>query len=168
MLKSTGEIIKCIPTVEALKQDVFFPISQFLIVTSSDTTEDILYNKLYISDITKNIDFEKINSIDELEAEKIEKEEPKLEKTENKPMSEPKIENKIQEEKKSPEKTEEKTQETKTETQKPTLTQQTVAQQDKKAQTSSILRVESKRIDELLNLVSELVISKASFMEIND
>lgn len=44
---------------------------------------------------------------------------------------------------------------------------QTQQSKDQKAISSSVLRVESSRIDDLLNLVSEIVINKATFNQIN-
>lgn len=45
---------------------------------------------------------------------------------------------------------------------------QSQPQKDQKSVTSSVLRVESSRIDDLLNLVSEIVINKATFNQINN
>ncbi|HOV13805.1 MAG TPA: chemotaxis protein CheA [Spirochaetota bacterium] len=47
------------------------------------------------------------------------------------------------------------------------IQQQQQSQKDQKVVASSVLRVESSRIDDLLNLVSEIVINKATFNQIN-
>ncbi|MDH4129009.1 MAG: Hpt domain-containing protein, partial [Spirochaetota bacterium] len=166
MLRTKGEILKCVPSYEDFKKDTFYPNGEF-IFASTHSSKD-LRNKLYLSDVTKELKFQEFQKENGKQTDfKIKQEE--IKKTEV-------IPEKIFE----PEKAKQKelvTPKTIDDTLKvaPVSKQSVSATMDEGADSSverkqiaSVLRVESSRIDEMLNLVGELVIIKASFMQINE
>lgn len=138
MLSGYGDILVSSPTFEEFKEDKFFESAIFLVATDKD--EDFLRAHVYISDVTKKISFDIIEKASPTEKSV-------------KPFVE----------KEDTQENEEEEEEEKTE---PTLKKQ--ADNIKKTQQSQILRVDSRRIDELVNLVSQLVIAQGSFTKIND
>ncbi len=169
MLSSYGDIITSTPQFEDLKEDKFYETAIFILATYKDET--FIKNHIYISDITKSLEFKKI-TFDE-ESEEIQGTEEKSIK-----VFEPKEELEEADQEMFPDDMEE----TETEeeidissTKKQQTSQSTKKQAEsssskpiKKDQQSQILRVHSKRIDQLVNLVSQLVIEKGSFTKISD
>ena len=170
-LKSIGNVLKTIPDFDALYEDQFYENVFYYVSTSMEAAE--IEDSAFLSDVTLITDARLLTednysgakaapvaapvqeSKPEVKSEPVvapvKQEAPVVEvpkvdapaaKVENKP--EPKAEAKT---------------ETKSEQKKDTGTQH--------AQQSSILRVDSRRIDNLLNLVSEAVIIKASFNQLS-
>ncbi len=180
MLSQIGSIIKSVPSLEDFKQDVFYETGSFLLVSDQETA--YIKEKTYISDITKEVKVLKFKEKDTIgsysdkskdtvqadeqyaepvEAESIEEAAPVattvIEKQDtltrpvktNPPDETPSVITKNIE--------------------APASTQQKAKKPQPSGNAkSSILRVESRRVDDLLNLVGELVISKASFFQVND
>ena len=172
MLQGLGNIIKSAPSLEEFKQDIFYKTGIFILISVHDT--EYLKQKLYISDITKELKIYRFKEKGQSDALKdqdvfqsaVEQKTPSV-KTEvgtqtsqgfgftnsDTPQKEVALKN---------------------EPPTPALTsdddsanQQSSTLKNPSAVTkSSILRVESKRVDDLLNLVGELVISKASFFQV--
>jgi two-component system chemotaxis sensor kinase CheA len=157
-LKETGTILKTIPDFEQLYEDNFFPTVEYFIATNRDS--ETLKRYVLIPDVTLSAD---IINIDSMPHDTL------LQKAESTPAEAPKpvqaavpveaavakaapVEVAEEHEAKIP---------------------SAVATGSKDAikagkEASSILRVDSKRIDDLLNLVSETVITKATFNQISN
>jgi len=143
VLKEMGKILKTSPEFERLYEDNFFPVVEYYVATEED--EENIIQKLIIPDVTTDVNIQDLTEKKEL------LEKPPTKKTEEK-------ETEITE-KKAPAIKEE--QEPREEpARKP-------AEIKKTGVVSSILRVDSSRIDNLLNLVSEAVINKATFNQIS-
>jgi len=185
-LKSVGNVLKTIPDFDALYEDQFYENVFYYVASSSDSAaiEDVAF----LSDVTLVTDARQITDenfsgspaapvqpaaapVEEfkpvVEEVKIEAapvvKAPVVEKAEEKvtPQAAPAkaVEEKPAE--KVVEKTEDKASDSAAKAKKD-------APQGQHAQQSSILRVDSRRIDNLLNLVSEAVIIKASFNQLSN
>ncbi|PIE98576.1 MAG: chemotaxis protein CheA [Treponema sp.] len=146
-LKRCASVLKTMPDFDELYEDIFHENVVYLV--SSDADIDTIENAAFISDVTLSVDAKKVCLSQECAVNNAE---PIMEdvKTKKEPVTVAKPEAKIETEKNDT----------------------PVKKQKKPATTtgasthstgSSILRVDSKRIDYLLNLVSEIVITKASF-----
>ncbi|MFN3411955.1 MAG: chemotaxis protein CheW [Exilispira sp.] len=141
-LRDLSIILKTFPTLDEMNKDKFFNYSIYLII--SKEKEDIIKKFIEITDIVKNISVKQIN-LKDLES-KIKPEELKTDSLE---------EEKIEEQNKD------------------VIKEGKIASDDYLtkdqfkdiSKASTILRVDSKRIDELLNLVSQIVINKAALIE---
>lgn len=152
-LKDKGTLLKTVPDFEKLYEDNFWPVVEYFLATES--TDEELKQSAFISDVTldvrvKDIEDDDVNNVVESNApvnmqEKIEK---VVEESVSEPLSK-----------------------------KDEITENNTPVDDKRKESprkknrsnqSSILRVDSKRIDNLLNLVSEAVINKASFNQISN
>ena len=165
-LKNRGLILKTIPDFDDLYEDDFH--SQVIYFIATDATADELEDIAFISDVTDCTDAQCLENISaatssdkkavsdaNIVQEKIEKQEvPVVEKQEI-PV----------EEKVVPVKQEVPTSESTLE-KKPAPAKSENAKKSS-ANTGSVLRVDAKRIDYLLNLVSETVITKAAFNQIS-
>ncbi len=138
-MKTYGQILKTVPDFDALYEDTFHPIVDYYISTKEDRGE--LESAAMVEDVTTHVD---VGGIDEEPAAE-EKQEPEVA---SKPVQ---AEETVKEEPASEEKI--------TKAPKPAM--------KRDAQGGSILRVDSQRIDNLLNLVSESVINKATFNQIS-
>ena len=149
-LKNYGSVLKTVPEFDALYEDEFHETVIYFLSSASDGK--ILEKAAFIGDVTLSVSAEKLEIKDEVQ------EAPKP--AQPAPAKAP--------EAKVPEKTEVKT----VEEPKETVSKPAEKPEKKQAQTSpqgsghsssgSILRVDANRIDYLLNLVSETVITKAS------
>lgn len=191
MLEGLGNVFKSNPTLEEFKQDIFHESGMFILISQQDTA--YIKEKLFISDITKELKVFRFKEKDDIEttdasstAEPQQSSyKPAEEKinTMNTLASSEKNDFDVHEfEKQSTTITVQKQDiqpEPVVKTEIPETIQLDNAMSTKTTQTgaaptssnaakSSILRVESKRVDDLLNLVGELVISKASFFQVND
>lgn len=137
-MKSLGRVLKSDPDFEALYEDVFHPEVVYFLAT--DNEEDEIGPKIEMSDVTESIEVSMIQPSGDTKSRAV----PDSAKAE-----------KIK--KREPERAEE-----------PEESAAAVRTPDKKAVIGSILRVDSRRIDNLLNLVSETVINKAAFNQINN
>ncbi len=182
MLRTRGDILKSLPSYEDFKKDTFYPRGEFILITDCSVEE--LKQKLYLSDVTKELKFQEFKKPDSQEAPAQAPAPPKIDtpaqiKEQEPPMAQP-----------SPEPVVDavafsaptKTSSIETVVQptvkpinlpKPAQAQPAPASvpdgpEKDKRQLTSVLRVESSRIDDMLNLVGELVIIKASFTQSND
>jgi len=170
-LKDFGNILKTIPDFDALYEDVFHPEVVYFLASSRD--EELIQKSVSISDVTLSVEIELLVHAD-----------APVEKPATKPRSismtpEELSAISVKDIKTGPAQDVE-IQETPVEV--PTnndgeehagqaLNEAGRAPRDEKKHTSaggSILRVESRRIDELLNLVSETVINKATFNQVSN
>ncbi|MDH5681482.1 MAG: chemotaxis protein CheA, partial [Spirochaetota bacterium] len=140
-----------------------YPTGEFILASPHETQE--LRNKLYLSDVTKELKFQEFKRDMDAPADKVpepavKKEEPTVQAPVAEPAvaeSEPVPVAAVQAgESKAPD------------VAKPAPQKAAPDETEKKHQVASVLRVESSRIDEMLNLVGELVIIKASFIQLND
>ncbi|MDC7221358.1 MAG: chemotaxis protein CheA [Spirochaetales bacterium] len=162
-LKDKGSILKTIPDFEKLYEDQYWAVVEYFVAT--ENSEEDLKVAATISDVTTNVT---VSDLDGEDIKVFEKEEV----TVSVPASTP-VEKKASVSKEVVESTEEKSieniQEEIEEAQAEAAVQKKpVPKKKSKAASSSILRVDSKRIDNLLNLVSEAVINKASFNQISN
>jgi two-component system chemotaxis sensor kinase CheA len=156
-LKSTGIILKTVPEFEALYEDKYFPVVKYYITT--DLTAEELIKKSTIFEVTTEI------SIDEVPNPSITTQAAKPPVPKREPVALAKVE--VREQAKAP------VEETKSEIipvqSSPNLeAPKKLRTKGKDKVVASILRVDSKRIDNLLNLVSEAVINKATFNQISN
>ena len=149
-LKNCGTVLKTVPDFEALYEDEFHP--QVVYYVASSSSGDEIEDAAFLDDVTLGVDAKVVESAGVPKAAAPAQEPVKEKSSEpESPASktEPKQETAPAEEKAAPAPKEEK---------KP------AAQASGHAtQTGSILRVDSKRVDNLMNLVSETVITKAAF-----
>ncbi len=152
-LKAHGSVLKTVPDFDALYEDNFYPQVVYYIATIAN--QDELEDASFLDDVTLCTDARPIEEVSAVQKEdKIEEESSvdtaALSKEEEKALSEEGENANASEEKATT----------------------SVVKQEKKSlpssghpvsQAGSILRVDSKRIDYLLNLVSETVITKAAF-----
>ena len=161
-LKNCGSVLKTVPDFEALYEDEFHPQVIYYIATSS--TADELEDCSYLDDVTLATDAHPVE-----EASAVAQEAPvetPAESVEEKKA--PEVEESVSAEQKPAQSPSE----TQTESASAVPATNTNVQQAKKSmpatghavnQSGSILRVDSKRVDNLMNLVSETVITKAAF-----
>ena len=162
-LKSAGIILKTVPDFEALYEDRYHPVVEYYLTT--DLEKDELTSKSTISEVTTDITIEEI--LNPSASTVVKKSSPKPTPAPvAAPVAQPvaKVEAKI-EVKEEAQKTSPVPQE-KPKKEIPQKTKTKPKGRDKVV--GSILRVDSKRIDNLLNLVSEAVINKATFNQINN
>ena len=162
-LKALGSVLKTVPDFDALYEDEFYECVYYYL--ASDSTADKIEDVAFLGDVTVATDAQEItgavagnngNPVPEekssAEPEKAEPEaaEKNAEPEEPKPAS-PEPQAQKSEEKKQP------------------AAAKTAAPAKSSAvnQQNSVLRVDSKRVDYLLNLVSEIVITKASFNQLS-
>ncbi len=146
-LKDAGKVLRSIPDFESLCGDEFYPVIDYYVATREGA--DRLKSICTITDVTLSASVSPV-STPRMNAPKVsgrkaavEEEEAPLEETEG---------------------------EEEAQAEKPVPFMEPVAASDVKAiktAQGSVLRVDSKRIDDLLNLVSEAVIAKASFNQIS-
>lgn len=154
-LKDYGSVLKTVPDFDALYEDEFHETVIYFLSSASDSK--ILEKAAFIGDVTLSASAERLDIKDKTP------ESPKPAKTapaQSAPVKAP--EASVSEVKVS-EKTEEKiAEESKEQPSKPEKKQSQTSPQGSGHSSGSILRVDANRIDYLLNLVSETVITKAS------
>lgn len=149
-LKGSGVVLRTIPDFEELYEDVFHPEIVYYVATGQ--SEEQLLNKLNIPGVVLDNSISELkSSSDSTESGTKEKVKTEVKATEKpKPSINRQDEPEIEEEKNAaPEKNKEK-------------------ELKKSKNTGSVLRVDSRRIDNLLNLVSETVITKATLNQIGN
>ena len=154
-LKDYGSILKTVPDFDALYEDEFHETVIYFLSSASDSK--ILEKAAFIGDVTLSASAERLDIKDKTpESPKPAKAAP----AQSAPVKAP--EASVSEVKVS-EKTEEKiAEESKEQPSKPEKKQSQTSPQGSGHSSGSILRVDANRIDYLLNLVSETVITKAS------
>ncbi|MDL2229827.1 chemotaxis protein CheA [Treponema sp. OttesenSCG-928-L16] len=167
-LKSAGTVLKTVPDFELLYEDTFYPKVQYFIASKKSPEE--LERYVHIPDVTLSADISGIDSLAnapapakapvsaapkaavpaEVKAEAA----PPARQAASAPAESPKAEE---------------NHDTDSETAKSKEAERNQQSDAKKAgkEAGAILRVDSKRIDDLLNLVSETVITKATFNQIS-
>ncbi|MBO4857071.1 MAG: chemotaxis protein CheA [Treponema sp.] len=170
-LKSVGNVLKTIPDFDALYEDQFYENVFYYIATSAEA--EAIEDVAFLSDVTLITDAQLVTDDNYRGSAATVKEAPAAKPVvESKPVevapAAPVVEKAPVKEAPAPQTPVEKTpvaaakpaepEEKKTEVKKEAAAQHT--------QQGSILRVDSRRIDNLLNLVSEAVINKASFNQL--
>lgn len=162
-LKACGSVLKTVPDFDALYEDEFYPIVKYYLASNS-SSEDI-EDVAFLSDVTLSTDAQVV------EPESAVKSKPAVSPVQSAPVQAAPVQS-------APEPVETVVQ--KEEVQAPAASETEVKPQETKKteakapakgapatgthiQQGSVLRVDSKRIDYLLNLVSETVITKAAF-----
>ncbi len=164
-MKTMGQVLKTDPEFDRLYEDTYFPEVHYFITT--DITPDEIENESFISDVTTSIEAvllgEKKSSTT---AEKVVAPLPAAEPVRT--IVEPVVEKPAPAASAEPgEKEVEYKPEENENINKEISRSQTSLKSKQKDPSGSILRVDSKRIDNLLNLVSEAVINKATFNQIS-
>lgn len=153
VLKNKGTLLKTVPEFDDLYTDNFF--KEVIYYLASTSTADELEDAAFMDDVTTSVDAKCLdNAVSEdsvpssapVAASKP-VEAPKVEQTVQQPKAEEKVEQKA-----APAKTEE-----------AAKAPARSAPATGHAQQTSMLRVDSRKVDDLLNLISETVITKAAF-----
>jgi two-component system chemotaxis sensor kinase CheA len=136
ILKDAGKILKTVPEFEKLYQDVFYPVITYYLTTEKSAA--FLEKKCTIPDVTLGV---KINRL------RFEEESPAAEPSGLNGGADPEPAAEDEDDEGQAESA-------------------PMDQATTRKAVGSVLRVDSKRIDQLLNLVSEVVINKASFNQL--
>lgn len=161
-LKELGQVLRTIPDFDKLYEDTFYPVVEYYIA-SQVSCKDV-EEKAFISEVTISVNASDLGESGSVEIPETSKavEEAVKEKEEKHPVKEA-LEDEVDDEHSIEKEIEEAQQKSKAQA-KDNPKQKTKVKDNA---VSSILRVESKRIDNLLNLVSEAVINKATFNQIS-
>lgn len=154
-LKSVGVVLKTIPDFDALYEDEFYEYVYYYISSKED--QERIEEAAFLTDVTLAVDARIVTG-----AETASGGAAPVPESDSVPESESETEAVQKEtEKAPPAKTEE--------TKAPAPQKQPDAKKDSShsSQQGSVLRVDSRRIDYLLNLVSEIVINKAAFNQLS-
>lgn len=151
-LKNCGTVLKTVPDFEALYEDVYYPQVVYYISSSSDGS--VLEDAAFLDDVTTAVDARPVSK----EAAVKPAVTPPAEEKKSAPVPavsspEPEVQ---QQEAPAEEKSDASASAGPQASKKPAAAGHAISQ-------SSILRVDSKRVDNLMNLVSETVITKAAF-----
>lgn len=152
-LKNEGTILKTTPDFEALNEDVFYPDVFYFLASSAD--RDVIQDLVTITDVTTGSQISELNEnsfehfhpapAETPASAPVQKEEPETHTVSDESANAVAAESK---------------QKAKTETD--------ADKKNKKQNQSSILRVDSKKIDSLLNMISESVINKSAINQVSD
>lgn len=154
-LKNQGQILKTVPDFDKLYEDMYFPMVQYFISSENDPVA--LESDAFISEVTDSVDAELLGK----EKSTVKPAAPGPEA----PVATPAAQ--VQQ-KAAPVKEEKaEVSESVINTEIKKAAKAAAPKTKSKDNSGSILRVDSKRIDNLLNLVSEAVINKATFNQIN-
>ena len=137
LVKNFGKILKTVPEFELLYEDNFFPVVDYYIVSESEIEK--IEKNCFITDVTNKVDVNEILEDFDKKPEPVKQKKKVKIKDDQKKESEKDSEKEL---KKTPDIKSKKT-------------------------VGSVLRVDSRRIDELLNLITETVINKATLNQIN-
>jgi two-component system chemotaxis sensor kinase CheA len=146
-LKDLGSVLKTVPDFDALYQDVYHPEVVYYLASNKEITA--MQKAVKISDVTTGSEVSVIHDPD-------------------KPVATPKLGLPIPLKPADATRSDVETAESPEEETEAPETKQPAEARKHAAVGGSILRVESKRIDELLNLVSETVINKATFNQVSN
>jgi two-component system chemotaxis sensor kinase CheA len=152
-LRDVGTVLKTVPDFEKLYEDAFYPIVEYFVAVDKDSEE--LRRKAFIPDVVDAVDVEELAGESTLTPAKPLSTAPRpMTVSETRPapnavaaIAVPPVPAVNDGESASPE--------------------QSHHDEGRKSSQGSILRVDSRRIDNLLNLVSETVINKATFNQIS-
>ncbi|MFW6250967.1 MAG: Hpt domain-containing protein, partial [Alkalispirochaetaceae bacterium] len=140
-LKGEATVLKTEPDFDALYSDTYFPVVRYFIATEKDPSS--FEEKLRISDVTTGVEIVPLTEV--VGAQDEERERPETPPAEAAELPDELVEEVAQEPRTAP-----------------------VEEPKRQRTVGSVLRVDSTRIDNLLNLVSETVINKASFNQITN
>ncbi len=161
-LKSMGQVLKTQPDFEQLYEDIFFPIVTYYIATDRDIDE--LQNSVHLPDVTLGADIHRLSK------ESIQTNTPAFSPadTDIGPPDSSDEAGGVQEATEEPVNVISGSADAAPEPEEVTApSPDKLSEKRPQTQMGSILRVDSRRIDNLLNLVSETVINKASFNQIS-
>lgn len=163
-LKELGTVLKTNPDFDRLYEDNFYPTVDYFMVLKEDRS--LLEKKLRIPDVTTDFDILEVNdgAVGATQKAEVKTPPPAVPKKEQPSASVPQSPAVEKDPASLPKEGLELKEGPVEETEEKSLKEG----EGKKASTGSILRVDSKRIDNLLNLVSETVINKASFNQISN
>ncbi len=162
-LNKNGRVLRSKPDFDALYEDVFHPEADFYLATTLSVDE--LSKKIEIPDVIKDSEIKMIFEDSEASGTDSADESDEMESADIESIDEP-----VNEEAPVPVPQAVKSAESaESDEAAETVTESKAEKELKKTakNSGSILRVDSRRIDNLLNLVSETVITKASFNQIN-
>ncbi len=170
-LKGIGAVLKTIPDFESLYEDTFY--SQVVYYIATDAKQDDIEDAAFLDDVTLAADAREVKgaSTFALSASEVTSEAPVAVSAPVAPAPKPAASTPaakvtpVVEEVSAPSVAEEPKAESPAQAAKPAAGNQQ-SQTHKVTQTGSILRVDSRRVDILMNLVSETVITKAAFNQI--
>ena len=145
IMKRLGQVLRTVPDFDALYEDEFYPFVDYYLLTSEST--DVLNEKTQVADVTLSVQI--TDSTDLLTGSLLEEEASVAPVQEAVP--DPVVEEPATAESMPPENA------------APKAQGKVAAHHKKQELQAQILRVDSRRIDSLLNLVSELVITKGGF-----
>lgn len=168
-LKGAGIILKTLPDFEELYEDKYHPVVDYFLTT--DLSIDELISRSTIKEVTTSASVYKVENPALSSSKASDVSQPVMEKTETAPVIKPTpqenpaqaqvsrptvspIAEPVKEQQKAPKALRD--------------TSKKIKSKTKDKVVGSILRVDSKRIDNLLNLVSEAVINKATFNQISN
>jgi len=156
ILKSYGQILRTEPDFDSLYEDKYFPEVSYFVIPEKET--EYIKNKISLSDVTTDVLVSDIDSV--LKGDSSQSEYTTIKSVEDEEVNTQSIQSAsvdvieaVAENNANLEKS-------------PKVTD--VKKKSKDNVVGSILRVDSKRIDNLLNLVSETVINKAAFNQISN
>lgn len=152
-LKNCGTVLKTVPDFEALYEDVYYP--QVVYYISSPSEGSVLEDAAFLDDVTTAVDAQPVSKSSSPAPAVSAAPAAEEKKSSPAPAAAPAPEVK-QQAAPAEEKSEAPAGASASAAKKPAATGHAVSQ-------SSILRVDSKRVDNLMNLVSETVITKAAF-----
>ena len=155
-LKSIGSVLKTVPDFDALYEDTFYENVYYYIATSE--TQEKIEDTAFLADVTLIDDAQRIDSFDGADGGEVPEaaEEAAASETES---AEPEAAESAEAAKPAAQSTPSQA--------APSGGHASTPAASHAAQAGSILRVDSKRIDYLLNLVSETVITKAAFNQLS-
>jgi len=167
-LKAAGIILKTLPDFEELYEDKFHPVVEYYL--STDLSVDEIISRATISDVTTSISADPVENPSSAPVQTAVKKTappaPKpaiVQNTSSQPVPQKKKAAEVQE---TADFSEEKEEVSASKALSESSRKTKLKSKDKVV--GSILRVDSKRIDNLLNLVSEAVINKATFNQISN
>jgi len=167
-LKDSGQILKTVPDFDALYEDLYHPVVDYYISIAKGTDRNDLASKVEINEVTSSV---LVLGIDEdLTAENTDKVQP-AEVSQPAEQAVPQATQKeipqVTETAEDVEAVEEAAELESVVPEKPEVKTPAKPVVKRDSSSGSILRVDSQRIDNLLNLVSESVINKATFNQIS-
>jgi len=159
-LKSLGTVLKTIPEFDKLYEDTYWPVVDYFCLLDKDL--DLVAKKCHIAEVTTSVEIQELGD-EAAEAPKAPAPAPAAAKAPVAPASvaAPRVVEAVEEAASEPVVEEESIEK---------VLDKREADHKKasaSASSGSILRVDSKRIDNLLNLVSETVINKATFNQVS-
>lgn len=170
-LKALGTVLKTVPDFDALYEDEFYECVYYYL--ASDSTADKIEDVAFLGDVTVATDAQEITGAVAGDSAGV------VESAEKRSVPDGQVS--LEEQNSAPEKTDEnppaenhpgepigQVQQSEEKKQPSTMAKPvSTAKNSSSNQQNSILRVDSKRVDYLLNLVSEIVITKASFNQLS-